>query len=121
MTHGISLLILIFILLGLHQRRVKKNHILLMLTAFTLDVLLLLYVEVTREAIGTALKVPPPFVLFHIGVSVMTLIFYGIQIKTGIKMYKTGVLSPFHKRGAILFLVFRLSNFLTGIKVGDFL
>lgn len=61
------------------------------------------------------------FLIFHAGVSLLVLVFYGLLIWTGSKVYKSikaGTGKPrdiyaWHKKFAAAFIVLRLINYLT--------
>lgn len=116
----LSLLICILIFIGIYYRKNKKRHVPIMLTAFTLDVTMVLYIELTRHAIKTSLHPPHPFVTFHVVISVVVMILYLVQIWAGIKLYRGGKTRNFHRKIAVLFIIFRLGNLVTSFFVDHF-
>ncbi len=119
-----STLILGIIILGLVYRHQPKKHVPLMLTAFALDVALVLYIELSRDAIHTfseSLRTPfeHQLLLFHIAVSVLTLVLYVVLTATGFKVLKgRGELLKLHRNLAGLFVLARLVNYATSFWVG---
>src|SRR5687767_5511339 len=114
-----STIILLLLAYGIAQRKNSKVHIPVMLSAFVLDVALVLYIEITRHAVETfvdSVKTPVDhgFLLFHIGVSLLTLALYIAQIVTGRKLFKGNHgIRPLHRKLAWLFIVCRLTNYVT--------
>lgn len=126
MTASLALKILsgvvcLIILVGLAYRRRKKMHAGLMMTAFVIDVAMVLYIELTRQAIATAIHPPHPFVRLHVTISITVMILYVFQIVTGMRRYKTGSRRDGHRLGAVLFVIFRLGNFVTSLWVEQFI
>jgi hypothetical protein len=92
-----------------------------MLTAFTADIGMVLYIELTRDAIKTSLHPPHPFVTFHVIVSVLVVLAYFIQIFFGFRLWKTGTWRKSHRSTGMAFIVLRLVNFVTSLKIEDFI
>jgi len=123
MLYGVSTLVIALILLGLKFRHQAKIHISIMVLAFLIDLVLLLYIETSRHAIAhvahsVATAQAETLLYFHVTVSVFTLILYIVQIASGIKLYKGFELSrKFHQRAAILFIACRLLNYVTSFFI----
>lgn len=88
MIQLLSCLVYAILLLGFALRRQKNYHAPIMLTAFACDLSLVLYIELTRAAIHTALHPPAAFVSFHVAVSVLTVALYFFQAAYGLRMYR---------------------------------
>ncbi len=125
MLNYANLAIFLFICVGavLHHRR--DLHVKFMLTAFALDILLLLVVEFTDNAIATAYRSATEggdgrvITLIHVAFAVGALLMWFVQIVVGRKIYKQGrsELMPRHAAGARLFLVLRLGNVVTAFML----
>lgn len=117
LLYGISFLVLIIIGLGLRYRKERKKHIPLMLSAFVIDVSLVLIIEINRHAVERAVGLTlPAFTWCHIAISTSVVVLYLILITTGIKLAKGNEsVRPFHKKLALVFIVLRLANFITSL------
>ncbi len=123
--HLVSAITLGIIFLGLVFRRKTKLHIPLMLTAFTIDIVEVLYIELNRQAIKTATNVfmllDGRFILMvHILISLATVIMYLILIKSGFTLLKARndeLLRIRHRDMATIFIVLRVLNFITSFWV----
>jgi hypothetical protein len=118
-----STLVLIIIAVGVWFKRRPEIHIPVMCCAFAMDLGLLLYIEVTRHAVENLSEsiqsaVPDLLLYFHVLVSVLTLILYGVQIITGIKLSKGRINArQLHLKSAYLFITCRLLNYITSFFV----
>lgn len=116
---AISTLVILIVFVGLLYRHKKKIHIPLMSTAFAIDVILVLIIELQRQAIENVLVNRSIFVWFHVLISVSVLVFYIILAKTGTEMAKAvridaeTKLVRIHKFSAIIFVILRLTNYVT--------
>jgi len=118
----ISFIVLILLFIGLWVRhKYNKAHIIIMSFCFLCDVSLVLVIELTRNAIETALNPHHPFLTFHIIISVLVLVFYVIQIILGIKLLKHKIRPQWHKWCGISFIVLRITNFVTSLYLEKFL
>lgn len=116
-----SAFILVLIFYGLAKRHNRKVHIPAMATAFALDVLLVLIVELTRHAIEKAIghTDASPLLIVHITASLLTLVFYVVLTTSGIKLNKGDESRrESHRKYAYVFLVARVTNFVTSFWVG---
>ncbi|MEB3287313.1 MAG: hypothetical protein VKJ04_07405 [Vampirovibrionales bacterium] len=121
--HVISTFILALIGIGLWKRRDMKIHVPAMLAAFGLDVMLVLIIEINRQAIETvaaSVKTPDAhaLLLFHVSVSLATVILYAVLTYLGFKVLKgnRGLLK-LHRNLAAVFLLCRLANYVTSFYV----
>lgn len=118
----VSTLILLLILFGLIKRHNRKIHVPVMLSAFALDVGLVLVVEITRHAIEKAVvQTDNTFLLFHIAVSLLTLVFYALLTVSGFKILKGyNEHLPTHRKLAYYFIAFRLTNYITSFWISSY-
>ncbi|MBI4717261.1 MAG: hypothetical protein HY763_05615 [Planctomycetes bacterium] len=112
----ISVLVCIALVVGYTLRRRPRVHIPLMLTAFVVDLALVLYLEITRDAIGIARQHLGPLMIVHIAISVAVLALYVGQIATGLRKVR-GRPSAWHGRAGLVLLVARLANLVTSFLV----
>lgn len=95
-----------------------------MTCAFIIDISMVLYIELTRKAVATAMKPPHLFVAFHILISVIVLFLYFFQIGTGVLRMKNKDVSKFwhwHKYCGASFVGFRILNFITSVWIESFM
>ena len=122
MEKTISLLVCCIIATGFYVRDRKRLHISLMSLAFAIDLALLLYIELTRQAVKTAIEPPHPFVTFHVLISVGTMLLYLVQIGSGIGSIKGWIVRMIpHRVAGMTFLVFRGLNFATSLFLANFI
>lgn len=106
----------VLLVLGYLSRKRRSHHVPLVLSGIILDIGLVIFLEITRGAVETALRfektVPQQI---HIGFSATALflyipvIFFGIRLIRGVSGPRIRVL---HKRFAIGALLFRTLGFL---------
>jgi hypothetical protein len=123
MLIAVSTVAVLLILVGWKFRKRVEVHIPLMASAFVIDFSLLLYIELTRHAIETlqndvSTAANEGLLYFHVLVSVIMLILYGVQIGTGLWLAKGHAVSRiFHRNAAYAFLACRLLNYVTSFLV----
>ncbi|MBS1984780.1 MAG: hypothetical protein JST16_11480 [Bdellovibrionales bacterium] len=105
---------------GYLSKQNRRLHTRIMLSAFAVDMSLLLYVELTRKAIKTGLSVPHPFVSFHIGISVVVVAIYFWQMYSGIRAMRNNSRPLRHRAPGRAFLWLRTANLVTSFFVGNF-
>lgn len=119
--HAISTVSLIILLCGMYYRKDKKKHIPLMITAFVIDVALVLYIEVNRAVVHqvtSEIKEMSGIMVFHVIISVITLILFGLQIILGLILKRGAETARFwHKYSGWSLLVFRLGNYVTSYLI----
>ena len=115
MFYWISTLVLVILALGFWQRRHRKNHILLMSTAFAIDVGLVLAIELQRHAVEKVVgDETTAFVIFHAAISLMVLLLYTAMAVLGRKIVtRQPNARLWHGRLAGVFVLFRLTNYVT--------
>ena len=98
-------------------RRRRNVHIPLMLSAIGIDLAMVLYLEITRHVVESVPKRPmTPLLGIHISISVMVLVFYGVQVYTGIQNSR-GRRSRVHPRVAWVLVITRLGNLVTSFML----
>jgi uncharacterized membrane protein YozB (DUF420 family) len=113
----LSVGVVALLLYGFSQRRHPRIHIPVMLAAFIADMSLVAVIELSRHAIEQAIHPAPSMVLrIHIGLSVVTVLLYLIQIGTGWLRWKRGGMK-FHAYTGWTLLVFRLGNLVTSFLI----
>lgn len=117
--HFLSTVVLLIIFTGLWFRKRKPQlHLRLMITAFTIDVLLVLYIEISRHAVEKVATHIQPLLWFHAGVSLAVLICYVVLILLGRPMlagkFETRTL---HRTVGIAFVTLRVLNYVTSYMV----
>ena len=113
----ISAAVCVLLVIGVLYRRRSSIHIPLMLSAFVIDVSMVVYLEVRRGVVESIPKRPMTLLLaVHIAISVIVLILYGTQVYSGFRRWQ-GHRSRWHYVAAFLLLPLRLLNFFTSILV----
>lgn len=113
----------ILIGLGLITRKDSTKHVPLMLSAFALDFILLLFIEFSNHAVELVIEeVQSPtintFTIFHASISTVVLLLYFALIYTGFARLKDRTkFIQLHKLLAYTFIVFKLTNFVTAFFV----
>jgi len=114
MFHLESSFVILLLVAGVLLRNRRGIHIPIMIAAFSLDLAAVLAIELSRGAIKKATSGPPPLLLFHVIVSVLALLFYGVMFVLGERMRKGAQhLRPWHRRTAWLFGACRTTNYVT--------
>ena len=119
MLHLASTLVLFLVAAGLWFRKSRPQwHQRLMVAAFSSDLLLVVYIEVTRHAVEKVVTRVRPLIWFHAAVSLAVLICYVLMILLGRPMlagkYETRTL---HRTLGITFVVLRGLNYVTSYLV----
>ncbi len=112
----ISIVACTMLVVGYLKRRDRKVHIPLMVSAFTIDMGLLLYIEITRHAIEQASHAPGGLLIFHITISVGVVVLYIGQVVSGIKKRK-GISSAWHRKAGLPLVILRVGNLITSFMV----
>jgi uncharacterized membrane protein YozB (DUF420 family) len=122
MLQLISSAALLLIALGYISRRNQRRHILMMSAAFAIDISLLLFIELSRDATASVLKASSGLIWFHVTVSAFMLVLYFVQIVLGLRLLAGGArLRGTHRRIGWAFIAARLTNYGTGFFVADHL
>lgn len=84
MLHLASSIVVVLLAVGLWFRhRRPQLHLRLMISAFVMDLLLVLYIEISRHAVEKVVTRVSPLLWFHAGVSVGVLLCYVAMILLG--------------------------------------
>ena len=101
---------------GYLRRRDRRLHVRLMVSGIVLDILLVLYLQVTRSAIQSALAFSLKILQqVHIGFSTVALLLYFPVLYLGVRLVrgeKTPGLRERHMRVALAALAFRTLGFI---------
>ena len=114
--HYVSVGVCVLLVAGLAVRKNKHTHIPFMLSAFVIDMLMLLGIELNRHAINTARTTDDRMLQTHIILSVLVVVLYVFQIVTGIRK-ATGRRSRIHGKTGYLLVLLRVGNLVTSIIV----
>ncbi len=119
MLHLASSLVVVVVALGLwYRHRRPQLHLRLMISAFVIDLLLVLYIEISRHAVEKVASRVSPLLWFHAGVSVGVLLCYVAMILLG-----RGVLAgqatsrKWHFGVGMTFVALRSLNYVTSYMV----
>ena len=105
------------LLIGVACRRRRRWHMRLMISAITIDVGLVLYLEIARGVVESIPKRPMTLLLFvHILLSVSVLVMYGVQVYGGIHNAR-GRRSVAHRKLMPWLLLTRFGNLVTSFFV----
>ncbi|MBL9139147.1 MAG: hypothetical protein JNK85_24985 [Verrucomicrobiales bacterium] len=115
--HLISTGVLVLVALGLGFRRRPPVHRAFMLSAFTVDLLMVLYIEFTRHAVGKAVATTSPILRFHVVISTLVLAAYLVQLVLGWRLSRGPGRRVWHVRIGISFVVLRLTNYVTSFLI----
>jgi hypothetical protein len=134
MLHVISTLVLFILAAGIYFRRRPEIHLKVMTSAFLIDLGLVLYIELTRQAVESVVTQVKPLTWFHAAISLSVLVLYVVQIVLGRRLLaarsaslatSAGPIStgdPAHTRNlhrnlGITFCVFRILNYVTAFMI----
>jgi len=118
MFHAASTFVVLLLIAGVLLRRRRRIHIPVMITAFALDFVSVLAIEVSRGAVKKAVSHPPPLLLFHVAVSLFALLFYVAMFLLGERVRKgADELRHWHRRLAWMFGACRAANYVTSWMV----
>lgn len=113
----LSVFVCVVIVVGLFNCRRRHIHIPLMLLAMTIDLAIVVYLEVRRGVVESIPGRPmTPLLLFHLCLSTLVLVLYGVQLVTGIRNAR-GRRSRLHPKTAVLFVVARFGNLVTSFLI----
>ena len=111
---GVSVLVCVLLAVGVVHRRRRRVHIPLMLSAFGIDLGMVLWIELSRHVIEELPSRMTPFLGVHVTFSVATLVLYVVLIVTGVRN-ALGRTSWVHPRAAVAFGVARAGNLCTSL------
>ncbi|MBI3089898.1 MAG: hypothetical protein HYY96_04465 [Candidatus Tectomicrobia bacterium] len=117
MTYAVSTLALLILAAGFLNRFHRRRHIPLMLSAFAIDLGLLLHIEITRHAIEKVSRQPSRLLLLHVLISVLMLLGYVVMVCAGIMVLRRNRWRRLHRHAAKVFLTLRALNYVTSYLV----
>lgn len=134
MLHIVSTMVLLILLTGVYFRRRREIHTKLMTSAFVIDLALVLYIELTRHAVGTVTTQVRPLLWFHAAISTSVLVLYVVMIVLGRKMLAgaeqsmasgagslnvgiTGQTRTLHRNLGMTFLALRVVSYVTAFMI----
>lgn len=121
MNKLISTVVVLLLCVGLWKRRNPNIHIPVMVTAFIIDLLLVLYIEYSRSVIEMVIHEAAEMSLLlkiHVPISITAFLLYfpliilGVLVRRGNTQWQ-----PWHKRVGITFIVFRGANYITSLMI----
>lgn len=112
-----NVLVFGLILYGVVQHARRTLHVRVMTVAFCLDILMVLIIELSRNAIEQAVGPTSDLMKFHVAVSVLALVFWVLQIVTGRQILRGQPKRPRHRIQAWTFLLLRGANLVTAFMV----
>jgi len=119
MLYVVSTLVLCLLGAGLYFRRRRPHwHFKIMLGAFAIDLLLVLYIEFTRQAVETVVTERRLWLLIHAGISLGVLACYAGMIALGWQLLAgKPARASRHRNLGMLFCFLRGANYLTSFIV----
>lgn len=119
--HWVSAGVLVLIAIGLLFRHRREIHIPLMLSSLAVDLGNVVTIELRRAAVEKAARAMASqgewLIKFHVAVSLVALIGYGVALITGLRIWKGKGGRRVHRLNMAVFLAARVLNFLTGFCV----
>ncbi len=121
MLFAASSVIVLILAIGLYFRHNRKLHPPIMMLAFILDILLVLVIELQRQAVEQVVEgLDSTLLTFHVIVSVTVVLLYIALLFTGIKVLKgQNQMMSAHRMLAYAFIIGRLTNYITSFFVGS--
>lgn len=111
-----SFLIVALMLYGVKQSRRRALHVKCMYTAIVWDIILILQIELSRQAILKASQAMgnPMLLNIHVSIAVSTVILYGFMVVSGRQVYAgNNALIPRHRKLGYATLTMRILTFAT--------
>lgn len=112
----IALLAWCLLLIGYSRRSIRAQHVPLMISAIALDISLVVYLQITRNAVQKAMEFSmEPLQQLHVLFATLTLLLYVPAVYLGIQLLRGGQtagLRQRHKRVAITALLTRTLSLL---------
>lgn len=114
-----SSVVLLILGFGLIVRKNRDLHIKVMTTAFVLDVLLVLIIEIQRHAVEKVVTQHlQPILLFHVIVSLLVVVGYVWQVILGRKILaNVPNARTWHMYSGAIFMLLRLTNYVTSFML----
>jgi hypothetical protein len=120
-----SFIITFVLIVGVFLSYNRKIHPPIMVGCFLADVGLVIWLEVTREAVETATGNMSALMVTHIALAMSMLVLYVLMLLSGLKLLRAPANSDSlairrrHKFGAILFFVVRVAVLVTAMMVAS--
>lgn len=111
-----SALIFLLMCYGLYNRKLRTRHVPVMATVIAWDIILILQIELNRDAAVKAMHAPtnPAMLNIHISIAASCVLFYGLLIFTGRKLLKNDMkIKPLHRRLGWTAFVLRFLTLIT--------
>jgi len=112
----LSILVCIALVIGYANRRRPRLHVPIMLSAFLVDMAMVVYIELDRGAMATARAKMGPLMVVHIALSCVVILLYLGQIATGVRNLK-GTRSRWHRHAGLWLILTRIGNLVTSFLV----
>jgi hypothetical protein len=126
-SRGVATCVVAGLIYGIARRRRPEIHMPVMTTCFIVDVLVVVFIEVTRwlrgdemavtKATGEASTMAFSILNVHVAASVTMLVNYALAIWSGRRLHRTGVGRSFHRANAAVFIVVRTVNYVTSFMI----
>ena len=121
MNKIISTFVVALLCIGLWKRRTPKIHIPVMITAFVMDLLSVLYIEYSRSVIEMVVHeaaTMPLLLQIHVPISIIAFLLYFPQIILGIMVRRGNKkVQHWHKKVGYTFVLFRGCNYITSLMI----
>lgn len=119
MFYIFSTFVLCLLGVGIHYRSYRSIHVPLMLSAFLLDLTLVLVIEIQRHAVEKVVQVQvPPLTMVHAGISTVVLLLYAAAMVLGFRLLRGHHhCRPLHRWAGIALLAFRIANYITSFML----
>ena len=118
MLHVVSAVVLVLVGLGLWCRKRPKWHMRIMASAFVMDVLLVVYIEVTRNAVEKVASQIKLMIWIHALISLGVLICYVVMIWLGRRALRGDKASKStHRNMGMVFVTLRSLNYATSFML----
>jgi hypothetical protein len=111
-----GLAVFALLLVGFAQRHNRRIHIPIMVTAFLLDMGLVMWIELARGAVEQLTGPTAPMMKLHLFLSIGTVVLYLTQIISGYVKARYGGAS-IHLYTGYTFLLFRFGNLVTSFLI----
>ncbi len=113
----LSVMVFCMLAIGVACRRRRRWHMRLMISAITIDLGIVLYLEIARGVVESIPGRPmTPLLFVHILLSVLVLVMYGVQVYGGIHNARGGR-SVTHRKVMPWLLLTRFGNLVTSFFV----
>ena len=114
-----STIIVLLMILGILKRKNRKFHVRTMSTVIIWDIVLILQIELSRDAVYKAVTVNDNsnILNFHVSLAISTVLLYFAMIYTGRKFLKDPSMRPLHGRLGRTAFALRLLTYITSFFI----